>query len=31
MVILESSLGRRLVSDARPKSEANLRRHTFVR
>ena len=30
MVILESPLGRS-YSDARAKSEANLRRHTFVR
>ncbi len=31
MVILESPLGRRFVSDARAKSEASLRRHTFMR
>jgi hypothetical protein len=30
MVILEIPLGRK-TSDARAKSEANLRRHTFVR
>jgi hypothetical protein len=31
MVILASPLGRKLISDARAKSEASLRRHTFVR
>ena len=31
MVILESPLGRSTISDARAKSEASLRRHTFVR
>jgi hypothetical protein len=31
MVILVSPLGPDLISDARAKSEASLRRHTFVR
>ena len=31
MVILESPLGRSTPPDARAKSEASLRRHTFVR